>query len=188
MDLPGFYVLISLAAAEQAAAVKQDRGRDELARILPRRGLGTRASAATASGTNSDHPRHHARAQQSGRDVVRNSGIEGIDVGKFLSQRAFRYHIFRAAQRGFLPAIRFLFTNEDGVSPKIRCLPKGCPSMPEGTISTILDAAEVNAAFGIAQDAEDYEVQYAEEMERRASAQRAAVKQAREPEPILLSA
>ena len=112
--------------------------------------------------------------------VVRNSGIEGIDVGKFLSQRAFRYHIFRAAQRGFLPAIRFLFTNEDGVSPKIRCLPKGCPSMPEGTISTILDAAEVNAAFGIAQDAEDYEVQYAEEMERRASEQRAAVKQARE--------
>ena len=122
----------------------------------------------------------HAIMHELNSLVVRNSGIEGIDVGKFLSQRAFRYHIFRAAQRGFLPAIRFLFTNEDGVSPKIRCLPKGCPSMPEGTISTILDAAEVNAAFGIAQDAEDYEVQYAEEMERRASAQRAAVKQARE--------
>ena len=53
-------------------------------------------------------------------------------------------------------------------------------SQGSSTISTILDAAEVNAAFGIAQDAEDYEVQYAEEMERRASAQRAAVKQARE--------
>ena len=36
------------------------------------------------------------------------------------------------------------------------------------------------ARLGLAQDAEDYELQYAEEMDRRASAQRAAVKQARE--------